>query len=171
MTLYSVIRNLEKLSLAVPNVRTASDGNVYEAMNDNPTLKYGVFFVSQNSHQEYEQTDRYGLTLFYIDRLDDTLEDNRLQIQSIGKEVLSTIIRDFCEEYECDLPTMNYTPFTQKFKDLTAGVYVQITLELYKDDCYDDYSEVIANKLVQYTQEDIDDAYNRGYNDGLNNKD
>ena len=126
----------------MPNVRTASDGDVYAALNDNPTLEYGVFFITQNTHQEFEQMDRYGLTLFYIDRLDDTLEDNRLQIQSIGKETLSTIIRDFCDEYDIDLPTMLYTPFTQKFKDLTAGVYVTIDLEIYKDSCYDDFTEV-----------------------------
>ena len=145
MTLFEIVRKFENLALAAPNVRTASDGNVYEALNNNPTLKYGIFFVSQDSHQEFEQYDRYGLTLFYIDRLDDTLEDNRLQIQSIGKELLSTIIRDFCNEYDCDLPTMNYVPFTQKFKDLTAGVYVQITIEVFKDDCYDDYSEVVSD--------------------------
>lgn len=142
MTLYNVIRNLENFALAIPNIRTASDGDVYDAMNNNPTLQYGVFFITQNTHQEFEQMDRYGLTLFYIDRLDDTLEDNRLQIQSIGKEVLSTIIRDFCDEYDIDLPTMLYTPFTQKFKDLTAGVYVTIDLEIYKDSCYDDFTEV-----------------------------
>lgn len=142
MTLYNVIRYLENFALALPNVRTASDGDVYAALNDNPTLEYGVFFITQNTHQEFEQMDRYGLTLFYIDRLDGTLEDNRLQIQSIGKETLSTIIRDFCDEYDIDLPTMLYTPFTQKFKDLTAGVYVTIDLEIYKDSCYDDFTEV-----------------------------
>lgn len=142
MTLYEVIRHLEQLALTTPNVRTASDGDVYAGMNDNPTLKYGVFFVTQDTHQEFEQMDRYGLTLFYIDRLDDTLEDNRLQIQSIGKEILSTVIRDFCDEYDVDLPTINYTVFTQKFKDMCAGIYAQITLEIYKDSCYDDYSDI-----------------------------
>ena len=157
MTLFEIVRKFENLALAAPNVRTAADGNVYDAMNDNPKLKYGVFFVSQDTHQEFEQMDRYGLTLFYIDRLDDTLEDNRLQIQSIGKEILSTVIRDFCEEYDVDLPTMNYIPFTEKFKDLTAGIYVQITIEVYKDDCYDDFSEV---KSVYQTK--VVDIYHNG---------
>ena len=157
MTLFEIVRKFENLALAAPNVRTAADGNVYDAMNDSPKLKYGVFFVSQDTHQEFEQMDRYGLTLFYIDRLDDTLEDNRLQIQSIGKEILSTVIRDFCEEYDVDLPTMNYIPFTEKFKDLTAGIYVQITIEVYKDDCYDDFSEV---KSVYQTK--VVDIYHNG---------
>lgn len=142
MTLYQVIKGFKEIALTAPNIRTASDGDVYAGMNDNPRLKYGVFFITQNTHQEYEQMDRYGLTLFYIDRLDDTLEDNRLQIQSIGKELLSGIIRDFCDQYDCDLPEMVYTPFTQKFKDLTAGIYVQITLDIFKDSCYDDFSEM-----------------------------
>lgn len=155
MTLFEIIRKFQSLALAAPNVRTASDGDVYEGMNNNPKLKYGVFFITQNTHTELEQMDRYGLTLFYIDRLNDTLEDNRLQIQSIGKEILSSVIRDFCDEYECDLPTMIYTPFTEKFKDLCAGVYVQITIDVFKDSCYDDYSEVISvyqTKTVEITE-------------------
>lgn len=144
MTLYQIIRRLETFALTLPNVRTASDGDVYTGLNDNPELKYGVFFITQNTHQEYEDMDRYGLTLFYIDRLDDTLEDNRLQIQSIGKEVISVILRDFCEEYDIDLPTINYTPFTQKFKDETAGVYAQLTIDVIKGVCADDFSEIIS---------------------------
>ena len=155
MTLYQIIRRLETFSLTLPNVRTASDGDVYAGLNDNPELKYGVFFVTQNTHQELEDMDRYGLTLFYIDRLDDTLEDNRLQIQSIGKEVLSVILRDFCEEYNIDFPTVNYTPFTQKFKDETAGVYAQITLDVIKGICADDFSDIISiyqTKTVNLTE-------------------
>ena len=143
MTLYQIIRRLETFALTLPNVRTASDGDVYDGLNDNPELKYGVFFITQNTHQEFEDMDRYGLTLFYIDRLDDTLEDNRLQIQSIGKEIISVILRDFCEEYDIDLPTINYTPFTQKFKDETAGVYAQLTIDIIKGICADDFSEII----------------------------
>lgn len=155
MTLYEIIRQMQKLALTAPNVRTAADGDVYAGLNDNPELKYGVFFITQNTHQEYEDMDRYGLTLFYIDRLDDTLEDNRLQIQSIGKEVISMVIKDFCEEYNLDFPTVNYTPFTQKFKDLTAGVFAQINIEVIKGICADDFSEVISiyqSKTVDITE-------------------
>lgn len=155
MTLFQIIDRFQKLALSAPNVRTASNGDVYAALNDNPQVKYGVFFITQNTHQELEDMDRYGLTFFYIDRLDDTLEDNRLQIQSIGKEVISTVIRDFCEEYDVDVPTINYTPFTQKFKDLTAGVYAQLTIDVLKGICADDFSEILSvyqTKTINITE-------------------
>lgn len=134
MTLYNVIRGLERIAKTHPNIRTADDGSVYEIMNSNPSIKYGAFVVTQNQHRQTEQFDYYSLTLFYIDRLKDDLESNRLQIQSFAKQVLGNIIVSFCEEYDVDLPiTITYQPFTEKFVDLCAGQYAQIELEIPRD--------------------------------------
>lgn len=134
MTLYNVIRGLERIALSHPNIRTADDGSVYEIMNANPSIKYGAFVVTQNTHRQTEKFDYYGLTLFYIDRLNDDLESNRLQIQSFAKQVLGNIIHVFCNEYDVDLPqTITYQSFTQKFVDMTAGQYAQFELEIPKD--------------------------------------
>lgn len=145
MTLYEIVDILKKIALDQPNIRSASDGSVYDKMNTNPSVQYDVFHISQTNHQEDFETDYYGLQLFYISRLEDSLEDNRLQIQSIGKEILGNVIRTFCENFAIDYPTITYIPFTQKFNDLTAGVYCNVRLEVPKDlVCADDYyAEVV----------------------------
>lgn len=130
MTLYDVIKGLERIALTHPNIRTAKDGSVYEIMNANPSVTYGAFVVTQNTHRQTEQFDYYGLTLFYIDRLKDDMDSNRLQIQSFAKQVLGNIIHVFCNEYDLDVPTITYQSFTQKFADETAGQYAQFELEV-----------------------------------------
>ena len=134
MNLYQIVTALKDIALTHPNIRTSKDGNVYDIMNTNPSTKYSVFVVSQTTHRQTEQFDYYGFNLFYIDRLVDNLETNRLQIQSIGKQVLGNIIATFCEDYDVDFPqTVRYTPFTQKFQDETAGQYVTLEFEIPRD--------------------------------------
>ena len=133
MTLYETIDLLKKIALKHPNIGSASEGNIYEYMNANPSVKYGVFFITQGTHSQDEMFNHFEFTLFYVDRLVDDMEDNRLQIQSAGKEMLSNIITFFCEEFDAECDNITYQPFTQKFTDLTAGVYATITIDMPKD--------------------------------------
>lgn len=151
MTLYEIISSFQKIALTQPNILTAKNGNVYDIMNNTPSNKYGVFVVTQNTHSSDENTDTYGLTLYCIDRLDDTLEDNRLSIQSICKEQLENIIKTFCDMYELDIPEVNYTPFTQKFVDECAGVYAQFSIVLYGSSCLD--GGVVSRPGIKFLQE------------------
>lgn len=130
MTLYNVIKGLEEIALTLPNIRTAADGSIYDIMNANPSVKYGTFIVTQNTHRQTEMFDHYGLTIFYCDRLVDNMDSNRLQIQSFGKQALGNIIHVFCDRYDIDVPTITYTTWTQKFSDLCAGVYAQLEFEI-----------------------------------------
>lgn len=133
MTLYQVIENLKAIALTHPNVRTASEGNIYDSLNANPSIKYGVFFLTQGAHTEDEMYDHYNFSIFYVDRLEANLENNRIQIQSIGKEVLSNIIHIFCNEFDAEADNIIYHTFQQKFADETAGVYATITLDIIRD--------------------------------------
>lgn len=133
MTLLELIKELERIALKQPNIRTAGEGNIYDALNANPAVKYGVFYITQQTHTDDFEWDRYSITLFYIDRLQSDMEDNRLQIQSVGKEVLHNIILTFCNFYDIEYPTVSYTSFTQRFADETAGCYAQLILDLPKD--------------------------------------
>ena len=130
MTLLQVVEGFKEIALTHPNIRTAKDGSVYDIMNANPSVKYGAFVVTQNVHRQGEMFDFYGLTLFYIDRLEDDMESNRLQIQSFAKQVLGNIIHVFCDRYDCDVPMITYQSFTQKFQDECAGQYAQFELEV-----------------------------------------
>lgn len=145
MTLYNIVSILKAVAASQPNIRTTTDGSVYDALNTNPAIQYDVFHISQTNHKEDENYDYYGFNLFYISRLEDSLENNRLQIQSIGKEVLSNIIRTLCENFAIDYPTITYFPFTQRFNDLCAGVYCSLQLDVPKELwCADDYiAEVV----------------------------
>ena len=147
MTLYQIINTLKQIALTQPNVKSATDGSVYDVMNANPSVKYNVVHFSQTTHQSDEEFDYYGLNIFYISRLEDSLEDNRLQIQSIGKEILDNIIRTFCENWNIEFPTITYYPFTQKFADLCAGAYCNVRLEVPKElICADDFiGEIIPS--------------------------
>lgn len=151
MTLFQIIQILKQIALTQPNIKSATDGSIYEVMNTNPSVKYDVVHFSQTTHQSDEETDYYGLNIFYVSRLEDSLEDNRLQIQSIGKEVLDNIIRTFCENWHIDFPTITYTPFTQKFNDLCAGCYCNLRLEIPKEIiCADDFvAEVVPGNGIK----------------------
>lgn len=151
MTLFQIIQILKQIALTQPNIKSATDGSIYEVMNTNPSVKYDVVHFSQTTHQSDEETDYYGLNIFYVSRLEDSLEDNRLQIQSIGKEVLDNIIRTFCENWNIDFPVITYTPFTQKFNDLCAGCYCNLRLEIPKEIiCADDYvAEVVPGSGIK----------------------
>ena len=151
MTLFQIVQILKGIAASQPNIRTTTDGSVYDALNNNPAIKYDVFHISQTTHREDENYDFYGFNLFYISRLEDSLEDNRLQIQSIGKEVLSNIIRTLCENFAIDYPDITYFPFTQRFNDLCAGVYCSIQLDVPKELwCADDYvAEVVPGSGIK----------------------
>ena len=133
MTLYETIDLLKKIALKHPNIGSASEGNIYEYMNANPSVKYGVFFITQGTHSQDEMFNHFEFTLFYVDRLVDDMEENRLQIQSIGKEILSNILTFFCEEFNAECENISFQPFTQRFVDETAGIYSTITIDVPKD--------------------------------------
>lgn len=130
MTLFETISLLKKIAMKQPAVNSVGDGNIYESLNNNPSLKYGNFFITQETHQSDEDVDRYAFVIFFVDQLDPTLEDDRLRIQSVAKTVLSNVIRTFCEDVDIDYPVINFIPFTQKFVDETAGMYARLTLEI-----------------------------------------
>ena len=147
MTLYQIVGILKQIALTQPNVKSATDGSIYEVMDATNSVKYDVVHLSQTKHITDEETDTYGFNIFYVSRLEDSLEDNRLQIQSIGKEVLDNILRTFCENWGIDYPEIIFYPYTQKFADLCAGCYCRVELEVPKEIiCADDFTaEVIPS--------------------------
>lgn len=140
MTLVEVVNELKAIAMTQPNIRSAGEGNVYDFMNGNPSSKYSVFFMSQTTHREDDNFVYYGFNLFHINRLDSTLENNRLQEQSIAKDVLSNIIKTFCNMHDAKVESLVYHPFTEKFKDLTCGMYVTVEFQIPLDYiCEEDY--------------------------------
>lgn len=133
MTLGKIIDTLKMIALKHPNVNSAYEGNIYDILNSKPDNKYASVVITQQSHTTDETYDHYGFVIFYVDRLVDDLEENRVQIQSIGKSMLGNIITAFCNEFEAECDNIIYQPFTQRFTDETAGVYCTITIDIIKD--------------------------------------
>ncbi len=133
MTLANIIETLKMIALKHPNINSAYEGNIYDILNAKPDNKYASVVITQQSHTTDEIYDHYGFVIFYVDRLVDDMEDNRVQIQSCGKSMLGNIITTFCNEFEAECDNITYQPFTQKFADSTAGVYCTITIDTVKD--------------------------------------
>lgn len=130
MTLYQIVEKLKEIAMKHPNIRTVGEGNIYDALNANPSIKYDVFYITQGTHTQDESFDHYHLTLFYISRLENDLDKNRLQIQSIGKEILRNVVKTFVTENDVEIDTISYTTFTQKFADECAGCYADVVFDI-----------------------------------------
>ena len=163
MNLYQTIRSLQTIAASNPYINSVGDGSIYQYMDANPSIKYGVFFVTQTTHRENEYFDYFSFNLFVIDRLIDDLESNRLQIQSIAKDVLSNTIQTFCTKFlGVTHNEIRYVPFTQRFSDLCAGQYCTVELRIPKSIiCEEDFED-----LVVFTG-DCKTCYDEGYADGL----
>lgn len=85
---------------------------------------YPIINLYINNIQNTENTTEFDVTLFYIDRLTQNL-NNKIQIQSDGSIYLMEIINSATG-------VTNYpiiiTPFTEKFTDMCAGDYTRIKL-------------------------------------------
>lgn len=192
MTLNYLVEQIKKIALLQPNVNTATEGDVYDVLNGNPSVKYGVIHLTQTTHRTQEDQDIYGFNIFYIDRL---LGDNsnKLQIQSIGKELIYNILKSLDETFDTETSSITFQPFTEKFNDLCAGVYASVNVSSFIDyDCAEQYGEyikptfqVINNQDITITDNgtylpqegytgfgkvevkvSVDDYYNRGFEEG-----
>lgn len=126
MTLAALVRRIEEVALAQPTVRLVVPNDVF-ALNAIPDAEYGVFAWTQGQHSGSLDSYATGFrfTFFYVDRLTDTA-DNRLEIQSVGIDTLTNILRTLGREL--DIEAWTFTTFNQKFADLCAGVYCSVTI-------------------------------------------
>ena len=132
MTLKNVVNIIKAVSLEQPTVNQFDEGSVYD-INSNPSNKYANIVLTQREHTETENTYIFNFIIFYVDRLVDNLESNRLDIQSAGINVLSNVFNTLEQEYEFEYIEKRYTTFTQRFTDECAGVYCNVRIEVYKD--------------------------------------
>ena len=126
MTLKNIIELLKTIALSKPTIRYVGDGNVFD-LNSVPDFKYGVFYITQQGSDIYENQEYHKLTLFFIDRLTDEA-DNKLQIQSNGQREISNIVNTLMdmEDVYVNYP-LSFTSFNQRFADDCAGVFSTIT--------------------------------------------
>lgn len=130
MTYYEIISNLKACALEEPNINFVGSKDIYE-LNSLPTIEYNVFYITPNTFSVDEDTITYSLNLYFVSRWDET-DNNQLEEQSAGMLALQNIINRFNNLYpEVDISyPLIYTPFYQKFKDITCGVFVRADFQV-----------------------------------------
>lgn len=128
MTLFNLIHTIKHIALNQPNVRTFIEGDIYENLNSNPSVNYNCICLTQSNHTTNGDFSQFGFNIFFVGRLVDDMEDNRLQTQSIGIEVINNILKVLEEVYDIEYSNPTFTTFTERFADECAGVYCSVTL-------------------------------------------
>lgn len=128
MNLIDINNFIKNLSLGYPTIQEYENGDVYEYMNSSEH-KYPTIFLTISSISSNDEITNISATLFYIDRL---LKDNsnRLEIQAYGNKALKAILEKATEWSIINFDTITYTPFTEKFADLCAGVFAQFNIQI-----------------------------------------
>lgn len=137
--LLNIVDRLKEIAESVPSVNTAKEGNIYDIMNGNREIQYGVFVITQGTHRASETSMYFNFNLFYIDRLVDDLESNKTQVQSIAIDILKNVINQLCDEEEWDRSEISFDTFTEKWNDLCAGAYANVSIIVPMDECYTEY--------------------------------
>ena len=141
MTLKEIFDSFNEIALKQPTINEIiKDGNIY-TLNNEGTFKFGVFCAVQDIHHyEIEKNAMtYRFFLYYVDRLKSD-SSNKIEIQSTAIQTLNNIIRPFTEKNDVDVATtIDYTPFTESFKQLCAGCYCAVAIKVYDDGCVTDF--------------------------------
>ena len=136
--LYYIINQIKKITLEHKLINRFTEGDIYTNLNEEkdklyPTVNLTIDTVLVNG--DYQTINGY---LYYIDRLLDD-ESNKIEIQTVGIRSLQSIINKLSEIYNWNITSQTYNPFTEKFADLCAGVYVTFTMEVPAEEiCADD---------------------------------
>lgn len=136
MTLISLCRELGEMAKAQELVQYSACGSSLAEINPLDVAFYPLFFIiPAGTHTVYENTTRYSLVLYYIDRL---LEDNTntIDIFSSAVENLKNIlvgarqipgVVDIEDTYtiKCFMP--------EKLNDRLAGAYAEVRITVEND--------------------------------------
>ena len=137
MTLKTFIEILEATAAKQAAVATIVPQDVYK-LNQMPDAKYGAFAWLHGTHGETigEPVRTFRFTLFYVDRLTED-KGNQLDVQSVGVETLSNILRTVIFEHGDEVSiaeAVTYHPFLERFTDDCAGVYCDAAVQVDVDD-------------------------------------
>lgn len=133
MQYWELIDSFKKCALAEPNVNEFIAPDIY-VLNSKPDIDYNVVAITPNNFSIYEDIIRYSINLYYITRWDES-DINQIEGQSVGTLVLMNIINRFNELYpsvEISYP-YTVTPFYEKFKDQTCGVFIRLEVSMDND--------------------------------------
>ena len=152
MTLAQLIRLFEGIAKEQPSINMIVQQDVFR-INSAPSLKYGVFAWTQGQHSgSINGMSAYSFSLFYVDRLTEDLS-NQIEIQSVGCETISNILR-MLDEHDVEVSNYTIQTFNQRFTDECAGVFCNVTLSVLPTigcaETYDDYNNDFNDDFLIY---------------------
>ena len=141
MRYFDFIKEIKEISTSHILVNEYGEGDIYEYLN-NGEHKYPCVFLTVTNLTTTDSGTAINFTLFYTDRLVEN-QANKTSIQSTGISVIKQILSKYEQLHpEYLLNNVNYTPFTEKFTDMCAGVFCDVvienqidTLENYDNEC------------------------------------
>ena len=141
MRYFDFIKEIKEISTSHILVNEYGEGDIYEYLN-NGEHKYPCIFLTVTNLNTTDSGTAINFTLFYTDRLVEN-QANKTSIQSTGISVIKQILSKYEQLHpEYLLSNVNYTPFTEKFTDMCAGVFCDVvienqieTLEDYDNEC------------------------------------
>lgn len=130
MRLQDLIHRMEVIASHQPAVNMLVRNDVFR-INQSPVNRFGIFAWTQGTHRASIENNliTYSFSLFYVDRLNDDVS-NQIEVQSVGVQVLDNIIRQLDEEGVIVNDAYTFQPFNQRFTDLCAGVYCEVSLSV-----------------------------------------
>lgn len=145
MNYFNLVKNIQDTALKHQFVQEFFEGDVYDIMNTKDR-KYPTVILTTERIDDTNGYQTITASLFCIDRL--TSDGvNKLEVQSICQTILQGILLKLESTYpEMTIQTESFVPFTEKFKDLCAGMYVECSLS---------YPSVICDDEVFTTKEII----------------
>lgn len=146
MTLLDVIKTIESVAFQQPSVNMVVRNDVFR-LNSKSDARYGVFAWTQGQHSSSPDSDlmTYSFTFFYVDRLQNDLE-NQIEVQSVGVQTLDNILRRLDEIGLYVDSTYTFQTFNQRFFDECAGVFCNVSLQIpVSSVCADDMSDYLNN--------------------------
>ena len=160
MRYFDFIKEIKEISTSHILVNEYGEGDIYEYLN-NGEHKYPCVFLTVTNLTTTDSGTAINFTLFYTDRLIEN-QANKTAIQSTGISVIKQILSKYEQLHpEYLLNSVNYTPFTEKFTDMCAGIFCDVTIENQIDtlEDYDNECEegAFAVKTITLTKNGVYD--------------
>lgn len=139
MTLKEIVNIIERIAQEQPAVHMLVRQDAYK-LNACPTARYGAFAWQQGVHRTEESgIKHYTFVLAYIDRIAED-ESDALDVQALAEQVLDNVIREIGEAGVM-VTEWNTTPFTQRFADMCAGAFADVTFDVTAGSCGERYAD------------------------------
>ena len=154
MNFYQFNKLLKNTCVSHKLVNEFQNGDIYTNLNSGQHKYPCLNLTVQTLNDVNDSITNCSFTLFYVDRLLDN-NANTLEIQSNGLTILKQIAVSLDEDYNVSFKSKTFTPFTEKFSDLCAGVYMTATIAIESDVQCD--SDTFDGKVITLSQNGIYD--------------